>query len=291
MFQALSNPYLVPYDGSFRYAQAETKPKKDQIDKKNNKKKLKKLIDELDELQRVFYAHDAYALLLIFQAMDAAGKDSTIRTVMTGINPAGCQVFSFKQPTPEELDHDFLWRTTRCLPERGRIGIFNRSYYEEVLVVRVHPEFLLAQKLPYPINPEQIWKDRYQSICAHEEHLARNGTIILKFWLNVSKEEQKQRFLARIEEPHKNYKFSIGDVTERDSWEKYMIAYEQALKATSKAWAPWYAIPADDKPLMRLCVAEIIVQTMKKLDLKYPTISDQDRTRFREMYNKLKEES
>ena len=291
MFQTISNPYLIPFDGSFRYSQATTKPPKDQQDKKINKKKLKKLINEMDELQRIFYAENSYALLLIFQAMDAAGKDSTIRTVMTGINPAGCQVYSFKQPTPEELDHDFLWRTTRCLPERGRIGIFNRSYYEEVLVVRVHPEFLQSQKLPHPINHRQIWKDRYQSICAHEEYLARNGTIILKFWLNVSKKEQKKRFLSRLEEPHKNYKFSVSDVTERTFWRKYMDAYEKALKITSKPWAPWYAIPADDKPFMRLCVAEIIVQTMKTLDLTYPTISDQERSRFKEIRQKLINES
>lgn len=290
MFKAIASPYMVPFDDSFRYLNAKTGPEKDQKDKKVNKKQLKRLIDELDELQRIFYAHDKYSLLLIFQAMDAAGKDSTIRTVMSGINPAGCQVFSFKQPTPQELDHDFLWRTTRCLPERGRIGIFNRSYYEEVLVVRVHPEFLKAQKLPYPVKLKQIWEDRYQSIRNYEQHLASNGTVILKFWLNVSKDEQKNRFLSRIEEPHKNYKFSVGDIHERGFWNKYMDSYEQALKATSRPWAPWYAIPADDKPFMRMCVAEIIVQTMKKLDLKYPTISDQERSRFKEMYNKLKKE-
>ena len=206
---------------------------------------------------------------------------------MSGINPAGCQVFSFKQPTPEELDHDFLWRTTKCLPERGRIGIFNRSYYEEVLVVRVHPEYLKGQKLPDGVDLKNIWQQRYESIRDHEKHLARNGTVILKFWLNVSKEEQRQRFLSRIDEPRKNWKFSAGDVHERRFWQDYMAAYEEAINATSRPWAPWYAIPADDKPFMRLSVAEIIVANLKKLDLKYPTVEDKEKARFSEMRNLL----
>ena len=215
--------------------------------------------------------------------MDAAGKDSTVRSVMSGINPAGCQVFSFKQPSPEELDHDFLWRSAKCLPERGRIGIFNRSYYEEVLVVRVHPEYLKAQRLPDGVDLKNIWQQRYVSICDHEKHLAQNGTVILKFWLNVSKAEQRRRFLARIDEPRKNWKFSAGDVTERKFWQDYMAAYEAAIKATTRPWAPWYAIPADDKPFMRLCVAEIIVQSLKKLKLKYPTIGAREKARFAEL--------
>ena len=231
----------------------------------------------------MLYAHDRYAILLIFQAMDAAGKDSTIRSVMSGINPAGCQVFSFKQPTPEELDHDFLWRSAKRLPERGRIGIFNRSYYEEVLVVRVHPEYLKTQKLPDDVDLKNIWQQRYASICDHEKHLARNGTIILKFWLNVSKAEQRRRFLARIDEPRKNWKFSAADVDERKFWRDYMAAYEAAINATSRPWAPWYAIPADDKPFMRLCVAEIIAQCLQKLKLKYPTVGAREKARFAEL--------
>jgi len=283
MFKAIPTPYLVPFDGSFKYQKAPTAPPENAPKKKVCKAELKKQIDELDELQRILYAHDHHAILLIFQAMDAAGKDSTIRAVMSGINPAGCQVFSFKQPTNEELDHDFLWRTTKCMPERGRIGIFNRSYYEEVLVVRVHPDYLKSQNLPGTIDSKEIWKERYESIQSHEKYLARNGTVIVKFWLNVSKEEQCRRFLSRIDEPHKNWKFSTGDVKERNYWDNYMEAYEEALKATSRPWAPWYSIPADDKPFMRLSVAEILVKTLKSLKLKYPTVREKDRAKFQEM--------
>ncbi len=238
----------------------------------------------------MLYARDRYAVLITFQAMDAAGKDSTIRAVLRGINPSGCQVFSFKQPSPEELDHDFLWRTTRCLPERGRIGVFNRSYYEEVLVVRVHPEYLQYQKLPYKPDLRQIWRDRYESIVEHEKHLARNGTIIMKFWLNVSKDEQRARFLSRIREPKKNWKFSEGDVQERQHWEDYMQAYDEALAATSRPWAPWYAIPADDKPYMRLTVAEIITENLKRLNLQYPKVEEAARDRFKQMGRLLENE-
>jgi PPK2 family polyphosphate:nucleotide phosphotransferase len=283
MIEAVASPYLVSHDGTFRVEKATTAPPEGSPGKKKCKARLAKSIDEISNLQRILYAQDKYAVLLIFQAMDAAGKDSTIRAVMTGINPAGCQVFSFKQPTPEELDHDFLWRTTKCLPERGRVGIFNRSYYEEVLVVRVHPEYLKAQNLPDRTNLKNLWKQRYESICDHEKHLARNGTVILKFWLNVSKEEQRQRFLSRIDEPIKNWKFSVGDVNERKFWKEYITAYEEAINATSRPWAPWYAIPADDKPFMRLCVAEIIVNSLKNLKLRYPAVGDKERTRFSEM--------
>ena len=283
MIEATPSPYLVPDDGSFRVADAMTEPPEDAPGKKRCRKRLDKLTDELRDLQRMLYAHDHHSVLLLFQAMDAAGKDGTIRAVMSGVNPAGCQVSSFKVPSSEEVDHDFLWRTTKRLPERGRIGIFNRSYYEEVLVVRVHPEYLKGQRLPEIPPLDQLWAERYTSIREHERHLARNGTVILKFWLNVSHGEQKNRFLSRLDEPEKNWKFSSGDVRERGFWNDYMQAYEDALNATSKPWAPWYAIPADDKPYMRLCVAEIIVATLKGLGLHYPEASDKERVRFDEM--------
>ncbi|MCB1043696.1 MAG: polyphosphate kinase 2 family protein [Acidobacteria bacterium] len=239
--------------------------------KKQREQRLSALIDEMSELQNALYAQDKYAILLVFQAMDAAGKDGTIRAVMSGVNPAGCQVFSFKAPSAEELDHDFLWRTAKRLPERGRIGIFNRSYYEEVLVVRVHPGYLQGQRLPY--LPEDIWSQRFESIRDHEKHLARNGTIILKFFLNVSRKEQKERFLARIDTPEKNWKFAAGDVRERQHWDDYMNAYQDALNETSRPWAPWYAVPADSKSFMRLSVCQIIVDTLKSLKLAYPKLS------------------
>ncbi|MDX1410735.1 MAG: polyphosphate kinase 2 family protein [Nitrospirales bacterium] len=263
------------------------RPPKEIPSKKECTDRLATLGGELDELQRMLYAYDRYAVLLIFQAMDAGGKDSTIRAVMSRVNPAGCQVFSFKQPSSLSLDHDFLWRTTRCLPERGRIGIFNRSYYEEVLVVRVHPELLQKQKLPQPINLRQIWPRRYESIRNHEKHLAENGTIILKFWLNVSKEEQKRRFLSRLSEPQKYWKFSAADLAERKLWGKYMKAYEAALKATSRPWAPWYAIPADDKPFMRVLVAEIIVKTLRGLSLRYPPVTKKQKAKFSKLQKNL----
>jgi PPK2 family polyphosphate:nucleotide phosphotransferase len=229
-------------------------------------------VDTLAERQDLLYAHDRYALLLIFQAMDAAGKDSIIKHVMSGINPQGCQVFSFKQPSATELDHDFLWRTTACLPERGRIGIFNRSYYEEVLVVRVHPDILRAQHLPDDVVTDRsIWKRRYQSIVDHERHLHRNGTRIVKFFLHVSKAEQRKRFVARIDDPKKNWKFSPADVAERALWKDYMRAYEDCLAATSTDTAPWYAVPADDKMNARLIVSQVVLDTMKSLKMRYPS--------------------
>ena len=283
-FKAISSPFLVPFDGSFSMSNASTKPPADADDKSLNKDVLEARVEELNDLQQVMYAHDRYSVLLIFQAMDAAGKDSTIRKVLTGVNPAGFQVFSFKVPSAEELDHDFLWRSARRLPERGRIGVFNRSYYEEVLVVRVHPEFLQGQKLPYSAGDMQaFWNDRYTSIVDHEAHLARSGTVILKFWLNVSKEEQKERFLSRLDEPEKNWKFSVGDVKERGHWDEYMQAYDRMLKATSRPWAPWYAIPADDKPFMRRTVTELIVQNLQSLDMSYPKVDPKEKERFDEM--------
>jgi PPK2 family polyphosphate:nucleotide phosphotransferase len=271
MFEAVKHPCLVPFDGSFNLSKASTLV--ESVENKKYKKRLEKLVNEIDELQRRLYAADKHSVLLVFQAMDAAGKDSTIRAVMSGVDPAGCQVFSFKQPNSEELDHDFLWRTAKSLPQRGRIGIFNRSYYEEVLVVRVHPEYLANQKLPYRVALDELWQQRYESIRDHEQHLARNGTVVLKFWLNVSHDEQRRRFLSRLEEPDKNWKFSAGDVEESHRWGDYMNAYEHALNATSRPWAPWYAIPADDKPYARLQVASIIAETLKSLDLQYPEVS------------------
>lgn len=268
MFEAPPSKYRVPFDRSFRVASSPTDA--GLVDEKANERRLRKSIKQLDKLQRVLHASDCFSVLLVFQAMDAAGKDSTIRAVMRGINPAGCQVFNFKRPSSREIDHDFLWRTSRRMPERGRIGIFNRSHYEEVLVVRVHPSILENQKLPWPVDPETVWDDRLQSIHDHEQHLARNGTIILKFWLNVSREEQKRRFLSRLDEPEKNWKFEYGDVVERRQWDSYMDAYEAALNATSTPWAPWFAIPADDKPYMRATVAETVVDALASLDLKYP---------------------
>jgi len=273
--------YRVPFDESFNLYQAPQQAEED-FAKKVLKKRLKKAIKELKDLQRVLYAHDHYAVLLVFQAMDAAGKDSTIRAIMSGVNPAGCQVFSFKQPSAEALDHDFLWRSARRLTERGRIGIFNRSYYEETLVVRVHPEYLDKQKLPVEVDRSTLWKDRFESIRNHELHLAQNGTVILKFWLNVSRDEQKERFFSRLDRPEKNWKFSMADVAERQHWDEYMQAYQAALNATSRAHAPWYAIPADNKKYMRAVVAETVVETLKALQMHYPTISQQDQVRFAE---------
>ena len=239
---------------------------------------LKEHVNELSELQRIHYADNRYAVLLIFQAMDAAGKDGAIRHVMSGINPQGCQVYSFKHPTPKELDHDFLWRTNCALPERGRIGIFNRSYYEEVLIVRVHPEILSGQQIPEDLlNGDDVWKNRYRSINSMEYHLHHNGTRIVKFFLHLSKEEQRKRFLRRIDEPEKNWKFNIGDIEERKYWDDYMKAYEDCLEATSTERAPWYIVPADDKKNARLIVSKIILETFRSLDMSYPETTEERR--------------
>jgi len=240
-----------------------------------SKKQYRKLLDEhieqLSALQNLHYASNHYAVLLIFQAMDAAGKDGTIRHVMSGVNPQGCQVFSFKQPSAEELQHDFFWRTTKCLPERGRIGIFNRSYYEEVLIVRVHPELLFNEGIQLKgSNEKTFWEDRFRSIVDFEDHLHRNGTRVVKFFLHISKDEQRKRFLERIEEAEKNWKFSEADIREREYWKDYMKAYEDCLSATSKKKSPWYIIPADDKENARLIVSRIVIDTLKSLDLSYP---------------------
>ena len=241
------------------------------------KKHLSKGVEELRKMQELLYAQDQQALLLVFQAMDGAGKDSTIEHVMSGVNPQGCQVFSFKTPSNEDLDHDFLWRTAKCLPERGRIGIFNRSYYEETLVVRVHPEFLEKQRLPRELSTDRMWDHRFEDIRNWEKYLTRNGTVIRKFFLHVSKDEQKRRFLARLEEPEKNWKFSANDVKERALWDDYQRAYEDMLGATSTAYAPWHIIPADHKWFARLAVADIVIDTLRSMKLHFPKLSKETR--------------
>jgi PPK2 family polyphosphate:nucleotide phosphotransferase len=249
---------------------------------------LEKHVAELSDLQQLHYASDRHAILLIFQAMDAAGKDGAIRHVMSGVNPQGCQVFSFKHPSADELQHDFLWRTTRDLPERGRIGIFNRSYYEEVLIARVHPAILKGENLPDAVlRDKAIWHSRYRSIRDMEQHLTANGTRIVKFYLHLSKDEQKKRFLARLETPDKNWKFSLADIEERKFWKHYMTAYEECLSHTSTNDSPWYVLPADDKQSSRLIVSQIILDTLRGLHMAYPAQSDQRKHELREIRKKL----
>ena len=248
---------------------------------------LEEHTEKLSSLQSLLYADDRYAVLLIFQAMDAAGKDGAIKHVMSGVNPQGCQVYSFKHPSPEDLDHDFLWRTTVCLPQRGHIGIFNRSYYEEVLVVRVHPEILQAQRLPPESLEGDIWSGRYRSIVESEEHLHRNGTRIVKLFLHLSKEEQRKRFLERIDRPEKNWKFSESDLKERELWKDYMKAYEECLSATSTHKAPWYVVPADDKRNARLIISQVIVDTLQSLDLSYPKADARRKQELRSLRQRL----
>jgi len=240
--------------------------------KKVAEKELPRGVEQLSELQDKLYAQDRWAILLIFQAMDAAGKDGAIKHVMSGVNPQGCEVFSFKQPSTEELNHDFLWRTSKCVPEHGRIGIFNRSYYEEVLVVRVHKELLERERTPPSLVTKNIWNERFADINAYEHYLYRNGVVIRKFFLNLSKEEQKKRFLKRLEEPDKNWKFSASDVTERERWHEYMAAYEEMIQHTATPHAPWYVVPADKKWYTRLVVAAAIIHALEELNLHYPTV-------------------
>jgi PPK2 family polyphosphate:nucleotide phosphotransferase len=251
---------------------------------------LKKGVQELRRMQELLYAQDQQALLLVFQAMDGAGKDSTIEHVMSGVNPQGCQVFSFKSPSAEELDHDFLWRVHKCLPERGRIGIFNRSYYEETLVVRVHPEYLDKQRLPRDLSTDRIWDHRFEDIKNWEKYLTRNGTVIRKFFLHVSKDEQKRRFLARLEEPGKNWKFQAGDVKERALWDEYQRAYEDMLAATSTNYAPWHIIPADHKWFARLAVADIVIDTLRSMKLHFPKLSKEERAALENAKRELESE-
>ena len=247
-------------------------------------------IERLSALQELLYANDSWSLLLIFQAMDAAGKDSMIKHVLSGINPQGCEVYSFKHPSTEELDHDFLWRSIRRLPERGRIGIFNRSYYEEVLIVRVHPEILAAENLPDELaGRKNIWRDRFRSMTDLEAHLHRNGTRVVKFFLHISKEEQRERFLERIDSPEKNWKFNQGDIAERKLWKQYMSAYEQCLSATSSKEAPWYIVPADDKRNARLIVAQVVLKVLEDLKMSYPETSEERRRELQEIRKKLVE--
>lgn len=272
--EPVPSPYLVVPDQSFSVDEAPTKPPIGAPDKNACKTALKENVKAIAELQRMMYAHDKFSLLLVFQAMDAAGKDGTIRKVLSGVNPAGCQVFSFKAPSKEELDHDFLWRTAVRLPERGRLGVFNRSYYEEVLVVRVHPEFLAGQKLPKVPSLGDLWDQRFESIRHWEQHLARNGTLVMKFWLNVSRGQQHRRFRRRIDEQRSNWKFNGGDVEESERWDEYMNAYEHMLNATATSYAPWYAIPADNKAYMRMTVSDLIRQRLETMDMSYPELPD-----------------
>ncbi len=241
-------------------------------DKTKARALLQRDVERLATLQDKLYAQDRWAILLIFQAMDAAGKDGTIKHVMSGVNPQGCQVYSFKVPSAEDLDHDFLWRSAKCLPERGRIGVFNRSYYEEVLVVRVHPELLERQEIPPRLVTKDVWNDRYESIADFERHLARNGTLVLKFFLNVSRKEQKRRFFERLDLPDKNWKFSEADAKEREHWKEYMRAYEDMIRATATPHAPWYVVPADNKWFTHLVVGAAIIDAMENLALQYPKV-------------------
>jgi PPK2 family polyphosphate:nucleotide phosphotransferase len=257
------------------------------LDKDEARRLLGVGVESLAELQGKLYAEDRWALLVIFQAMDAAGKDSTIGHVMSGVNPQGCEVFSFKEPSPEELDHDFLWRASQRLPERGRIGIFNRSHYEEVLIVRVHSEILAGEKIPDALVTKRIWEERYEDIKAFERHLARNGTAVLKFFLNVSKKEQKKRFLARLDDPEKNWKFNLADVPERARWGDYMDAYEEMIRATSTEWAPWYVVPADQKWFTRIVVAGAIVDTLERLGVDYPKVDPAAKRRLAQARREL----
>ncbi len=282
---AVPDAFLVPADGTFKIAEAPTDPP-GKVDKSDLEDELEQHVGAIRDLQRKLYASDDYSVLFVFQAMDAAGKDGTIRAVFTGVNPAGFQVSAFKAPSHEELDHDFLWRIAKRLPERGRIGVFNRSHYEEVIIVRVHPEFLDKQKLPR-MDLKNIWAERYESIRSFEKHLARNGTIIVKFFLNVSLAQQKRRLIRRIDKPSSNWKFNPDDVAERDRWPEYMQAFEDALNETSRPWAPWYAIPADHKPYMRVQVARIIEATLTSLGVDFPTISDEARAALADCRSQL----
>lgn len=270
----IARPYRVEKGDKFRLKDFDPADTGDftEEDKPRAKEALEKGVAQLADLQDRLYACDKWSVLLIFQAMDAAGKDGVIKHVMSGLNPQGCQVFSFKAPSAEELDHDFLWRCQKRLPERGRIGIFNRSYYEETLVVRVHPELLANQKLPSELVGKKIWKERFQDIRAFERHLARNGTVVRKFFLHVSKAEQKKRFLERIDQPEKNWKFSAADVRERGYWDAYMEAYEDMIRHTATPDAPWYVVPADNKWFTRIVVASAVIETLASLKLAYPEV-------------------
>lgn len=286
--------YVDPFrfDGSGEFHLKSHKPgEKGGLDKDTAHKIIDVNRGRLRDLQEKLYAHDRWSVLLIFQGMDASGKDSAVEHVMSGINPQGCQVFSFKQPSSKELDHDFMWRTSKCVPERGRIGIFNRSYYEELLVVRVHPEILAKQRIPPELVTKNIWQERFEDIAAFEKYLARNGTLVLKFFLNVSKEEQRQRFLDRLEDPAKNWKFSLGDIAERKLWDKYQAAYQDLLRHTSAQHAPWHVVPADHKWFARVVISSAIVTAMEKLDLRYPEIDKSEAGELKKAQAALEKEA
>jgi PPK2 family polyphosphate:nucleotide phosphotransferase len=288
----MSSPFLVPCDRTISLNDYDPRYTDGFTQKADATAKLQESIEQLKRYQDILYAQNTYALLIIFQAMDAAGKDSTIKHVMSGVNPQGCSVVSFKQPSVEELDHDYLWRTTQRLPARGNIGIFNRSYYEEVLVVRVHPQLLAHQQLPQATkNPHQIWQQRFEEINNFEKYLVNNGIIVLKFFLHVSKEEQKQRFLERINEPDKNWKFSAQDVKERQYWDDYQQAYEAVFSHTSTPWAPWYIIPADRKWFTRIAVSTLICEQLRALNLAYPVVSASQREALLTAKHELEQES
>jgi PPK2 family polyphosphate:nucleotide phosphotransferase len=265
-------PYLVTKGSRFRLKDHDPADTAHIDDKEQAEALLREGVERLAELQDRLYAHNQWSVLLIFQALDAAGKDGAIKHVMSGINPQGCQVYSFKKPSDEELDHDFLWRTSKCLPERGRIGIFNRSYYEEVLVVKVHPELLVKQGMPPSLSGKDVWEHRYESINDLEKHLARNGTVIRKFFLNVSHEEQLRRFKKRLEDPEKHWKYSASDAAERLHWDDYMAAYQDCIRATATGHAPWVIVPADHKWFTRLVVAATVIDALESLDLRYPQV-------------------
>ena len=285
-----SKSYVEPFriDGSEEFHLKSYRPgEKGDLDKDAANKIIDVNRGRLRELQEKLYAHDRWSVLLIFQGMDAAGKDSAVEHVMSGINPQGCQVFSFKQPTSKELDHDFMWRSSVNLPERGRIGIFNRSYYEELLVVRVHPEVLAQKRIPPELVTKNIWRERFEDISAFEKYLARNGTLILKFFLNVSKEEQRKRFLDRLDDPAKNWKFSLGDIAERKLWDKYQAAYQDLIRNTSAKHAPWHVVPADHKWFARVVISSAIVSAMEKLDLKFPDVDQAELGEFKQVREAL----
>ena len=283
----LAKPFRIEKGKRFRLKDVDPGDTLDLESKQAAREGLRRGVARLAELQDALYAQDRWSVLLLFQAMDAAGKDSTIKHVMSGVNPQGCQVFSFKAPSPEEIDHDFLWRSSRRLPERGRIGIFNRSYYEEVLVVRVHRKLLGRQKLPPGLVTGDIWSQRYEDINAFERYLSRNGTRILKFFLHVSRKEQKKRFLRRLDDPAKNWKFSAADVEERQHWDSYMEAYEEKIRATATEHAPWHVVPADHKWFTRLAVVSAVVAALEELDLAYPEVSPEEREKFEAARSKL----
>jgi PPK2 family polyphosphate:nucleotide phosphotransferase len=282
------SPFRVREDQQVNLKKWPTRVRPFYKSKEHYEELLAEHVDKLKKQQNLLYADDQYALLMILQAMDAAGKDGVIKHVMSGVNPQGCQVFSFKHPSAEELDHDFMWRAVRALPERGRIGIFNRSYYEEVLIVRVHPELLRAERIPdRGTKQRDVWQDRYQSIVGFEQHLHRNGTRIVKIFLHVSKREQRKRFLARLDDPAKNWKFSAADLAERGYWKDYARAYEKCLEETSSARAPWYVVPADDKRNARLIVSAILVDTMRALELRYPIVDPAKQKELRSIRRRL----